>query len=170
MAQAATLAGLVLYAVVLIHAALQDATTLKIRNQVVGTLLGGFLVLAPLAGFALAEIAVHAAVAGGVLLATFALFSFGWIGGGDAKLAAAIALWLGLDQTLAFVVYSTLIGGGLALLLLAFRAVPLPQLAHERAWVARLHSPRAGLPYALAMAPAGLLAFPSTPWFSLLAA
>jgi len=170
MAHAATIAGLVLFTVVLIYAALQDATTLKIRNGVVAVLLAGFLVLAPLAGFGLTDIAANAAIAGAVLLATFALFSFGWIGGGDAKLAAATALWLGLDQTLVFVVYSALIGGGLALLLLAFRTVPLPHVMQEREWIARLHTPRMGLPYGLALAPAGLLAFPSTQWFSLLAA
>ena len=46
----------------------------------------------------LAEIGMHVAAALAVLVVTFVFFSRGWIGGGDAKLAAATALWLGFDQ------------------------------------------------------------------------
>ena len=42
-------------------------------------------------------ILLHVAAGAAVLAVTFALFAFGWIGGGDAKLAAATALWLGFD-------------------------------------------------------------------------
>ena len=166
--QTAAFSGLFLFTGAMIYAALQDAATMTIRNRLVLALIGGYGVLAPLAGFDLTQMGLGLAVAFGVLVVTFTLFSFGWIGGGDAKFAAAVALWLGPTQTLTFLLYAAMIGGGLAALLLAFRAAPLPAQLYGHAWVARLQSPKTGLPYALAMSPAALLVVPSTPWFTLL--
>ncbi len=166
--QIAAFSGLLLFTGAMIYAALQDAATMTIRNQLVLALLAGYVILAPLAGFGLVQMGVGLAVAFGVLVVTFTLFSFGWIGGGDAKFAAATALWLGPTQVVIFLIYTALIGGVLAGLLLAFRTVPLPASLYHVAWVARLQSADTGLPYALAMAPAALLVVPSTPWFTLL--
>ena len=166
--QTAAFSGLILFTVAMIYAALQDAATFTIRNKLVLALFAGYILFAPLAGFGLVAMGVSLAVALAVLLVTFTLFSFGLIGGGDAKLAAATALWLGPEGTLVFLVYTTLIGGGLAIALLTFRTLPLPAQLYGHAWVARLQSPATGLPYALAMAPAALLVVPSTHWFVLL--
>ena len=46
-----------------------------------------------------------------VLAVTFVFFALGWIGGGDAKLAAATALWLGFDHLLKYLLYASLFGG-----------------------------------------------------------
>jgi Flp pilus assembly protein protease CpaA len=60
--------------------------------------------------------------AGAVVLAIgFACFAFGWIGGGDAKFAAVIALWLGLGHVLEFLVTSAVFGGVLTIAILTFR-------------------------------------------------
>ena len=53
----------------------------------------------------------------------------GWIGGGDAKLAAATALWFGFDFLLDYLVYASLFGGVLTLVLIQFRRLPLPGAA-----------------------------------------
>ena len=49
--------------------------------------------------------------------------------------------------------------------LLLFRMLPLPQIAISQAWLVKLHHPRTGVPYGIAMAAAALLVYPSTPWF-----
>ena len=72
-------------------------------------------------------------------MAGMVLFSLNLVGGGDAKLLAAAGLWIGYDQLVPFLLYVTIFGGALALLLLAYRrfpagALPLP------AWAARLHA------------------------------
>ena len=54
------------------------------------------------------------------------LLCLGWIGGGDAKVAAAAALWFGFAHLLNYLVYASLFGGALTLLLLQFRQWPLP--------------------------------------------
>ena len=58
---------------------------------------------------------MHLAAAAVVLTAAFVLFSQGWIGGGDAKLAAATALWFGFDHLLGYMIYASLFGGALNL-------------------------------------------------------
>jgi prepilin peptidase CpaA len=107
---------------------------------------------------------MHAAAALVVLAVTFVLFARGWIGGGDAKLAAAIALWFGFEPLLPFLVYASLLGGGLTLLVLQFRRLPLPVSFAGQAWLTRLHCRDAGVPYGIALAAAALIVYPETVW------
>lgn len=167
--QLAPTASLMAFTTMMIYAALQDASTMMIRNRLVLTLVGAYVVCAPLVGFDMTTMALGFATGAVVLAITFTLFAFGLIGGGDAKFAAATAIWLGPQATPAFLVYAMLIGGGLAIVLLALRRVPLPGSLDDHAWIARLRAPETGIPYALAMAPAALLALPTTTWFAYIA-
>jgi prepilin peptidase CpaA len=144
-----------------------DLITMRIRNSLVLTLLGLYAVLAPLAGWSLAEIGLSAAIAGAVLVCTFTCFAFGWIGGGDAKLTPVVALWLGADFAPLYLVCSMLFGGILTLALLQFRIMPLPAFCLNIKWVTRLHDRKTGVPYGVAIASAALFVFPSTPWANL---
>lgn len=55
-------------------------------------------------------------LAGGTLLVVgFVLFATRVLGGGDAKLMAAVGLWVGPQFVLPFVTLTTIVGGGLAL-------------------------------------------------------
>lgn len=148
----------------MVLAAITDLTTMTIRNRLVLVLIAGFIVLAPLAGFTLYDMALNLGLAGAVFVVGFTLFSMGWIGGGDAKLAAATVLWLGPAGVLAYLVYTGLIGGILALAIVAFRQVELPAGWRSAAWLQQLHAPHTGVPYGAAMAPAALLVFPHTSW------
>src|SRR5690606_16562885 len=98
-----------------------------------------------------------------VLAVAFGLFAMGWIGGGDAKLAAATTLWLGFGLTLPYLVYTALLGGVLTLLIPVLRRVPSDFASLP--WLARLRDPKPGVPYGIAMAFAGLLIYTSTPIF-----
>jgi len=164
--QTAGWAALALFPVMMVFAGLMDVMTMKIRNRLVLGLVLGYAVLAPLAGIALDEMGLSLALAGGVFLAGFTLFSMGWIGGGDAKLASATVLWLGAAHVLPYLVYTALIGGVLTLVVLVFRQVELPVRWTVPEWAERLHSPQAGVPYGAAMAPAALMVFPHTAWMA----
>ena len=59
----------------------------------------------------------------------------GWVGGGDAKVAASAALWFGFDHLLNYLLYASLFGGALTLLLLQFRQWPLPWQLAGQAWL-----------------------------------
>lgn len=56
-------------------------------------------------------------VAGSLLAVGFAAFAFGLLGGGDAKLLAAGALWAGPSQLMEFLFLTALAGGGMATVL-----------------------------------------------------
>jgi len=154
------------FSITLIVAAVQDARTFRIGNRLVAALCFAWIALAPLAGSTLTALGTDALVAFAVLAGGFALFAFGWIGGGDAKLACAAALFVGAGNVPAFLIYAALIGGGLGMLLLAVRYAPLPAAAISNGWVVRARDPGTGIPYALALAPAALLVLPSTHWFA----
>jgi prepilin peptidase CpaA len=103
-----------------------------------------------------------------VLVISFGLFSFGWIGGGDAKLASATALWFGFAHLLDYLLYASVFGGALTLLLIQFRMLPLPRLFAGREWIERLHCPGGGVPYGIALAAAALVVYPHTEWMAAL--
>ena len=122
-------------------------------HRIVLTLLLAYLVLAPIVGFTSHEIWRSFAVAGIVLICTFGLFIAGLIGGGDAKLAAVTALWLGADHTLAYLLLLALVGGVFAIVVSLWRMRPLPEQLARRAWITRLHArgETAKLPYGVAI-------------------
>lgn len=152
----------------MLWAAAMDLSTMTIRNELVLLLLGVYAALAPLAGFGAVEIGLNAAVAAAVLAGMFVFFALGWIGGGDAKLTAVVVLWLGADQALPFVMYMAAFGGVLTLLLLQFRAIPLPAGWRRISWIAQLHAHSSGVPYGVAIASGALLMFLETPWLKAL--
>jgi prepilin peptidase CpaA len=161
-----TAAAMSMFAFTMVHAGITDLTSYKIRNDLMLAFLLVYAVLAPFSGLAAHEIAWSVAVAAAVLVCGFILFARGWIGGGDAKLAAVTALWFGAEQTPAYLLYTAMFGGLFTVAILKFRAMPLPALLANRSWIARLHSRDRGIPYGVAMAMAGLVVFPQTQWMS----
>lgn len=151
----------------MVYAGIVDLTTMRIRNGLVLALLAAYVALVPLAGFTLEEIAWSAAIAAGLLVVSLVFFARGWMGGGDAKLLAVTALWLGFDHTPAFLVYTALFGGALTLAILQLRLVVLPAFLGNRPWIAQLQSDKAGIPYGVAITIAALVVFPQTRWFAL---
>ena len=157
-------ARLLLFPALMAFAAASDLFTMTISNRVSLALAAGFLVLALASGMEPSEILSHLGAGVGVLAASFVCFAFGWIGGGDAKVAAAAALWFGFGHLLNYLVYASLFGGVLTLLLLQFRQWPLPyQLAGE-AWLLKLHAKESGIPYGIALAIGALVVYPETDW------
>jgi prepilin peptidase CpaA len=147
--------------------AASDLLTMTIPNRLVLALAAAFLVLAPFAGMDLTTFGYHIAAAALVLAAAFACFAFGWIGGGDAKLAAVIALWIGWSNALDFLVLAALLGGALTMAVLSYRAAVLPGFIVRQPWLARLHDRKAGVPYGIALAAAALVIYPGTIWMTI---
>jgi prepilin peptidase CpaA len=149
-------------------AAATDLFSMTVPNRLVLVLTAGFFILAPMVGLGWSDIGMHVALAAAALLVTFGLFSMGWIGGGDAKLFAATCLWLGAGGMLTYGIYAALFGGALTIALLALRSVPLPAGLLSQGWLVRLHSPKEGVPYGIALAAAGLMVYPETPFMAAL--
>jgi prepilin peptidase CpaA len=157
---------LTLFPAMMAFAASSDLFTMTIANRVSLILIGGFGLLATLTGMSAADIMSHAGAAAAVLAVVFIFFTCGWIGGGDAKLAAATVLWLGFAHLADYLLYASLIGGALTVLIIQFRAVPLPKVFVGRQWAERLHRRDGGIPYGIALAAAALLIYPHTEWMT----
>ena len=155
---------LLVFPAMMAFAASSDLLTMTISNRVSLILAGGFFVLAAMIGMPLVEIGTHLGASGIVLVVAFVFFARGWIGGGDAKLAAATALWVGFDQLLNYMIYASLFGGLLTLAIMRFRLMPLPAALAEHEWVKRLHRMDAGVPYGIALALAAHAIYPHTAW------
>ncbi|MEP9367577.1 prepilin peptidase [Xanthobacter sp. VNH20] len=126
-----------------------DLSRRIIPNLIIFALAGGFAVL--VASGRVDELPLRLMLAAGVLAAGFWLFAHDLIGAGDAKLAAALALWLDPSQLPAF----ALICGVLGALL-----VGGVTLWARGGW--RGLRMAGSLPYGVALAGAGLALFPSS--------
>jgi len=158
------LARLLLFPALMAFAATSDLFTMTISNRVSLLLIAGFAVLAVWGGMPLQATLAHAGAGLTVLVAAFGCFAMGWIGGGDAKMAAGVALWFGFGHLLDYLLYASMFGGALTLLLLQFRQWPLPHALGSQPWLLRLHDKETGVPYGIALAVGALLIYPETEW------
>ena len=155
---------LLLFPALMAFAAASDLFTMTISNRVSLALAAAFLALAILSGMGLSDILSHLGAGAAVLAVAFVCFALGWVGGGDAKVAASAALWFGFNHLLDYLVYASLFGGALTLLLLQFRQWPLPYPLASQAWLLRLHAKESGIPYGIALAIGALVVYPETEW------
>ena len=132
---------LMTFPVAMAFAAANDLLTMKIPNWISLAVIGGFAAAAIASRMPLETLGVHIALAVVVLAATFWLFSMNMLGGGDAKLMAAGALWMGVDHIVEYVAFITIYGGVLALIIMAYRRVPAGAVAVDGA---ACHGPRPG--------------------------
>ena len=156
--------SLLLFPALMAFAASSDLITMTISNRISLLLIAGFFVLAVMTGMPLIEIGMHVGASAAVLVVAFVFFARGWIGGGDAKLAAATAMWFGFDQLPNYLVVASLYGGILTIAILRFRMMPLPSALAGQEWAKRLHRMDTGIPYGIALALAALMIYPDTPW------
>jgi prepilin peptidase CpaA len=156
------LVTLVLFPALMAFSASSDLFSMKISNRVSIALAVAYPILAFAVGVSAVTIATNLGCGALVLTLTFLMFSRGWIGGGDAKLAAATAPWLGWALMLDYSILTSLLGGALTLAIVIARRTPMPQWAARLDWVARLHHPDNGVPYGIALAAAGLALYPSS--------
>jgi prepilin peptidase CpaA len=156
---------LLVFPLLMAFAASSDLLTMRISNRLVLILVVGFFIIALVIRLPIDQLGLHVACATLVLIVAFSFFSFGWIGGGDAKLMAATTLWLGFGMMLPYIVYASILGGALTIALLSVRKFPLPLMLTRVGWIARLHDKNNGVPYGIALAAAGLLTYSDTTIF-----
>ena len=156
------LSALAFFPVLMALSASMDLLTFTIPNQLCVALALGYVVFALLLGVPAVDILLNLSCALAILAIAFVMFTFGWVGGGDAKLAGATAAWLGWTAILDYGVAAALFGGVLTLVILGARMAPLPAAFSRIDWLARLHNASSGVPYGIALAAAGLLQYPNS--------
>jgi len=157
--------ALFFFPMLMAYAASSDLLTMRIANWLVLLLAAGYFAFAFWAQLSWSEIGMSVAAAAIVFAIAFAFFAFGWIGGGDAKLFAAVALWLGFADMMTYALVASICGGALTLAILLLRQWPLPALLARQAWLLRLHDEHSGIPYGVALAAGAFFILPSTEIF-----
>ena len=158
-----TAAILVIFPLCMAMTAFSDLLTMTIPNRISAILIASFLAIAPFAGLSLYEIATHLAAGGIVFVFCFTLFALGVMGGGDAKILTASAVWFGMTGSLiTYIAYVSVFGGLLSLGILLLRA------NHNLLMVSRLPMPetfmhKKRVPYGISIGIAAFMAFPSSP-------
>jgi prepilin peptidase CpaA len=150
----------------LLWAMASDLARFEIPNAIPLVIAAAFPAYGLLAGLDASDMLWRAATGLGALAIGAALFFGRVMGGGDAKLIAASALWIGPAGLPRFLIATALIGGVLALALVLFRLLPEPSWAAEGGWLRRLHARRREAPYAVAIGGAGLVWFAGSPLFA----
>jgi len=155
---------LVVFPFCMAFAAISDMLSMTIANRVSVLLVVAFAVLAPLTGMEWAAYGWHFAAGFCVLAVTFTLFAIGGMGGGDAKLIAATAVWFGFSIPLVqYLVITAFLGGVLTVALLAFRKSPLAVYSSRNVFLRHFADSDVGIPYGVALGLGGLVVFPASP-------
>ncbi|WP_182086077.1 prepilin peptidase [Aureimonas sp. ME7] len=151
---------LLLFPAVMILAAVKDLISMTIPNRLTILLTGGFALFVMVGGIPGSQAWLHVAAGICAIAVTFACFAAGWMGGGDAKLIAVVALWIGPSEILLQFLFWMSIGGGLlTVAILVMRACLTANTGIPA--VDRLLSADVGVPYGVALGTAGLAVFPA---------
>lgn len=147
----------------LVLASLTDFLEMKIPNRIPAILAASFFLIMPFSGLGLVEIGWHLAAALMVFAVCFTLFALNVMGGGDAKILTAAALWFGFNTALfEFLAFTGYIGGLLTVAVILLRA-NWDKLATVGMKLPQTLMVANKIPYAIAIGAAGLIAYPSSP-------
>ena len=153
------------FSALMIYAAYSDLKSYTLPNFISLLLVGGFVIIMLILQPPLSAVGWHAGIGAILFVVGFILFATGLFGGGDVKVIAALGLWLGPMNVLSFLALMAIFGGVLALALLVFRKIKIPQHWLDNSAIAGLHSKEEGIPYGVAIAVAALIEFPKTEIF-----
>lgn len=159
------LASIIVFAppIFLVLASATDFLEMKIPNWIPAVLILLFLFICPFLGLTFVDIAWHFAAAIVVFAACFTLFAINVMGGGDAKILTAAALWFGFNTSLfEFLAFTGYIGGLLTVAVILLRA-NWDKLATVGMKLPQTLMVANKIPYAIAIGAAGLIAYPSSP-------
>jgi len=148
----------------MVFAAVSDMLSMTIANRVSVILVATFAIVAPFTGMDWSTYGMHFAAGGLVLAVTFGLFALGGMGGGDAKLMSATAVFMGLNMHLAqYLVISAFLGGVLTIAILSYRKSAISVFTSRNVFLRHFADQSVGVPYGIALGAGGLLTYPESP-------
>lgn len=147
-------------------AGIGDFLSYRIPNWLNGIIALSFVPMAVATGMPLDMAAIHIATGAVVLALGFGIFALGLVGGGDAKMMAAAAIWFGWPAVLQFLVFTVIAGGVLAVILALRAAVQVNHDIRGHTWMERWKVAKPDIPYGIAFAAGAILAFPQSWWMN----
>lgn len=101
----------------------------------------------------------HIGAMGIMFAVSYAMFSFGMMGGGDSKLGTALGLWLGLKGLMPFLFVMAVTGGMIGFVSLLLRKKKLFKKPLKGSWVEQAQKGRNAIPYGVAISVGAWAAF-----------
>jgi prepilin peptidase CpaA len=155
--------------VLLIIAGASDVLSLRIPNWLTLLTAISFFPMSLATGMPLAEFEMHLLVGAALFLCGFLFFQLGLFGGGDAKLMAAAGLWFGTAQTMPFLFITAMSGGLLAVIVGTWSIITMHWDIHASdvklgSIGKRILGLKPNVPYGLAFAVGGIIAFRDSWW------
>ncbi len=144
-----------------------DFFSLRIPNWLNGVIALAFFPMALMTGMPVEMMLWHGLVSVVVLAIGFGLFAAGFIGGGDAKMLAAVGLWFGWPAVGTFLVLTAIAGGILAIAMKLWSLIEIEKEVRGGAWIKRWLTFKGDLPYGIAIAAGAILALPGSWWMPL---
>jgi prepilin peptidase CpaA len=141
-------------------AAAWDLASFTIPNYLSLALAVTFVVFALALRLPASSLGLHLLAGLVALIIGFTMFARGYIGGGDAKFFACMAMWLGPHDLLTYTLIATVLGGFLTLTILGLRQMPLPMGLARQGWILKLHDSASGIPYGVALAAGAFVVLP----------
>ena len=168
------LALLSVFPALALHAALHDFRHYRIPNWLNLAIVGAFFPVAWLAGMPWDVFIWHLAAFGVVLATMFAVFMLlpaSKFGGGDAKMIAAVAIWIDWNHLLEFGIMTALAGGVLAAIMWLWRVLQIEYGVWMQgdSTLRKVMSYNVKLPYGAAIAAGGIYAYTLSWWQTLIA-
>lgn len=142
-------------------AAYHDFRFMIIPNWISIAYIGGFVVFASVAAFSYDRWLWHIGISVLIFIVYFSFYMVGAMGGGDVKLLAATALWIGPQTILPFIFYVSLLGALLAIWQ-GYSVFRRNRKAGGK--LNRKQLLKAEIPYGIAISIGLLLVFPQTIW------
>ena len=154
------------FPVLMIIAGASDVLTLRIPNKLTLFIAFSAFPAAFILGMPNDALAMHAAAGAAMLVLGFGLFSFGLIGGGDAKLMAAAGVWFGWTGLMTFFTMTALAGGVLALTLIVWSNVRMHAEVVAAPVLGKFGIVKPPIPYGFAFAIGAIVAYPESWWMT----
>ncbi len=150
-----------LFVAPLMVACYTDFSEMKIPNWVSAVVMASFAVTLPLTWGGLEWFGEHMAVGGILFVVGFILWALKGLGAGDVKLMSSVGLWFGFTEVMSFILYTTLFGAALGLVLLIGRKY-VPVRLEGTVFINKMFQGEGHMPYGLAISAGALTVWPTS--------
>ncbi|MDQ7981725.1 prepilin peptidase [Paraburkholderia sp. SARCC-3016] len=140
---------------ILFRVAVIDVRYRRLPTGMIGFLGALFFIEALIIGMPIRDLLSHLLIAIFAIVVGAILFALGLVGGGDAKLASVIFLWVGLSVALPALTLICVAGLGISLISIATRHI-IPEHRSRLMRTLAMFSVARGVPYGVALALGGV--------------
>jgi prepilin peptidase CpaA len=137
--------------VITVLSCISDVRSLRIPNWHSLAIAGCFIPAFAASPEAFHGVWQHIGAMGIMFIVSYAMFAVGMMGGGDSKLATALALWAGLKGLAPFLLFMAIAGGVIGGVSLVIQKKKFFKKPIKGSWVEQAQKGRSAIPYGVAI-------------------